>query len=306
MKENPEIADTAAATLVRAIESKGEVDIKTAPEALRPHLTMLKRMGVTSWKAFKKVRGSQRTVARIMKDLRAAAANGYQLRLAYLLKGGPGSGKSHLADAFKACLEGEIVYSIKGCPVHENPLNLFNLIPSEKIDAVIDNVAEMLEITHDDRVKQAAIGKGSKPKPSLRDLLATAGEPCQVCWSELMEGLEEGATPNIMDVEVQALRLSSRSFGIATWSKDCTLATSLRKGSRGIVDMPEIFGSSAANGNANGSTDELDLLLEATNDRRIPAGCSSSSDERWWARARRRLQPRSYVWSWLQEGQGVA
>src|SRR5208283_1470927 len=61
LKDNPEIGDTAAATLVRAIESKGEVDIKTAPEALRPHLTMLKKMGVPSWKAFKKVRGSQRT-----------------------------------------------------------------------------------------------------------------------------------------------------------------------------------------------------------------------------------------------------
>jgi predicted Ser/Thr protein kinase len=275
LKDSPEIADTAAATLVRAIESKGEVDIKTAPEALRPHLSMLKKMGVTSWKAFKKVRGSQRTVARIMKDLRAAAANGYQLRLAYLLKGGPGSGKSYLADAFKDCLEGEIVYAIEGCPVHENPLNLFNLIPSDRSEGVIDAIAEMLELTHEHRLKQA---KGSKPKPSLRDLLATAGDPCQVCWSGLMEGLKEGEEPNILNMKVQALRLSSRKFGIATWSKDCSLATALRKGSRGVVDMPEIFGSSAANGNATGSADELDLLLEATNDRRIPAGCSSSDD----------------------------
>ena len=279
LKETPEIADTAAATLVRAIESKGEVDIKTAPEALRPHLSMLKKMGVTSWKAFKKVRGSQRTVARIMKDLRAAAANGYQLRLAYLLKGGPGSGKSFLADAFKDCLEGEIVYAIKGCPVHENPLNLFNLIPSDRSDSVIDAIAEMLELTKNHRAQQfEAAGKTGKTKPSLRDLLATSGDPCQVCWSSLMEGLPEGETPNILNVEVQALRLSSRKFGIATWSKDCSLATALRKGSRGVVDMPEIFGSSATNGNASGSADELDLLLEATNDRRIPAGCTPADE----------------------------
>lgn len=272
LKNNPEIADTAAATLVRAIESKGEVDIKTAPEALRPYLSMLKRMGVPSWKAFKRVKGSQRTVARILNNLRAAAANGYQLRLAYLLKGGPGSGKSLLADAFKECLEGEIVYAIKDCPVHENPVNLLNLLPSERID----EIAEMLELTDKHRIDQAkAEGKGNKPKPSLRDLMATSGQPCQVCWSQIMEGLKEGEKPDLLKVEIQAMRLSSRKFGIATWSKDCTLAMALRKGSRGVVDMPEIFGSAAAGGNQSGSVDELDLLLEATNDRRIPAGCSS-------------------------------
>jgi serine protein kinase len=81
-----------------------------------------------------------------------------------------------------------------------------------------------------------------------------------------------------LKVEIQAMRLSSRKFGVATWSKDCTLATALRKGSRGVVDMPEIFGSAAAGGNQAGSTDELDLLLEATNDRKIPAGCTSSEE----------------------------
>jgi predicted Ser/Thr protein kinase len=272
LKDKPEIADTAAATLVRAIESKGEVDIKTAPEALRPHLTMLKKMGVPSWKAFKKVRGSQRTVARIMRDLRAAAANGMQLRLAYLLKGGPGSGKGYLADAFKDPLEGEIVYAVKNCPVHENPINLLNLLTGEQVE----KIAQMLELTKADRLAQhaAQTDKGTKPLPSLHDLLATSGQPCQVCWSQVMEGLPEGEKPNLLNVEIEAMRLSSRKFGIATWSKNCTLAEALRQGSRGVIDMPEIFGSAAAGANQGGATDELDLLLEATNDRRIPAGCS--------------------------------
>ena len=161
LKDNPQIADTAAATLVRAIESKGEVDIKSAPPTLRPYLTMLKKMGVPTWKAFKKVRGSQRTVARILNHLRAAAANGYQLRLALILKGGPGSGKSYLADAIKECLEGEIVYTVKDCPVHENPVNLLNLLPPERID----EIAEMLELTKAHRAKQCA--PGQKPLPSL-------------------------------------------------------------------------------------------------------------------------------------------
>jgi len=159
LRENPQIADTAAATLVRAIESKGEVDIKSAPATLRPYLNMLKKMGVPTWKAFKNVRGSQRTVARVLNHLRAAAANGYQLKLALILKGGPGSGKGTLANAIKACLEGEIVYTVAGCPVHENPINLLNLLPPDRISAI----AEALEMTSEDRIKQAAASnKGEK------------------------------------------------------------------------------------------------------------------------------------------------
>jgi serine protein kinase len=272
LRDNPEIADTAAATLVRAIESKGEVDIKSAPATLRPYLTMLKKMGVPTWKAFTKVRGSQRTVARILNHLRAAAANGYQLRLALILKGGPGSGKSFLADAIKESLEGQVVYTVKDCPVHENPINLLNLLPPERID----EIASMLEMTKDDRIKQAAAGQ--KPKPSLHDLIAISGDPCQHCWSQVMEGLAEGQAPNLMDIEVHAQRLSSRKFGVSTWSKDCTLAQALRKGSRGVTDMPELFGSTAAAGQQSESVDEIDLLLEATNDRRIPAGCNTDKD----------------------------
>jgi hypothetical protein len=86
----------------------------------------------------------------------------------------------------------------------------------------------------------------------------------------------EGEEANLSEVKVTALRLSSRSFGIATWSKNCTLAATLEQGSRGIVDMPELFGSAAGNSKDGGNTvdaDELDILLEATNDRQIPAGC---------------------------------
>lgn len=280
LKEHPEMADSAAATLVRAIESKGEVKIENSPPELRPYLKMLQRENIPTWNAFKHVRGSQRTVARILDDLRAAAGNGYQLRLALLLKGGPGSGKSHLTNAFKESLEGEIVYAVDNCPVHENPINLLNLLKPEQID----KIAESLKMTDKDRDQEykAAVraARGShehKPvrKPSLRNLLAISGQPCQHCWNAVMKA-SKGDEANLSEVKVTALRLSSRSFGIATWSKNCTLAATLEQGSRGIVDMPELFGSAAGNSKDGGNTvnaDELDILLEATNDRQIPAGC---------------------------------
>lgn len=281
LKDRPEVADSAAATLVRAIESKGEVEIETSPPQLRPYLKMLKKMGVPTYNAFKDVRGSQRVVARILNHLRAAAANGYQLRLAMLLKGGPGSGKSFLANSFKDALEGEIVYAVDGCPVHENPINLLNFLP----DATINEIEKRLGMTEADRdrefkeaVKAAKGCEGVKPKrkPTLRDLLAISGQPCQHCWESVMKEGEKH--PNLGEVRVKAVRLSSRNFGISTWSKNCTLAQSLELGSRGVVDMPELFGSAAAGKDANAlsSAEELDILLEATNDRQIPAGCGDS------------------------------
>ncbi|MCC7529544.1 MAG: hypothetical protein IT342_13555 [Candidatus Melainabacteria bacterium] len=266
LKDKPEMADTAAALMIRAIEKRGEVDIESVPKERQPYLRMLKKMRIDSWKAFDKVKGSQRTVARVMNNLRQAAANGYQLRLAFIFKGGPGSGKSFLVEAIKSTLEGEVIYSVADCPVHENPINLLNLIlPKEEPDRqdALEKLARQLHLD-----ESAHTGK-----PSLRDLLATAGEPCQKCWSKIMEG-DNKDNPNLFDVEIKGLRLSSRKFGIATWNMQESLLSTLSHGSRGIVDMPELFSQSSPM--AMGA---LSVLLDATNDRRIPSAANKMPAE---------------------------
>jgi predicted Ser/Thr protein kinase len=255
LKEHPEAADTSAALLVRAIKDAGEVNIDDAPAWRKPYLKMLKALGIPNYKAFEHVRGSQRTVARTVKFLEAAAQNGYQLRQMLTLVGGPGCGKSFLADAIKAVLEGQTVYAVKGCPVNENPINLLKLLPTETLQQIAEET-----------------GLGT----ALFDHLKVAGEPCAHCWKQAMG---DSNTPSLVNVQVDILRLTSRSGGISTWmpsadGQGCDLASALRQGSRGIVDMPEAFSVPES---APGQAHELDLLLEATEGRRIPSNSEHCS-----------------------------
>ncbi len=182
LKQHPYVADTAAALILRAIESRGEVEIEKAPKERRPYLRMLAKMKVSSWKAFDHIKGSQRTVAALMEHLHNAAQNGHQLQLAVIFKGGPASGKGALAAAIKDVLEGEIIYVVRGCPVHENPINLLTLLPPHRLDAL----AEAIGMTDAD---SKATGQ-----PSLRQLVATAGRPCQHCWKLAMGDQDDAKT----------------------------------------------------------------------------------------------------------------
>ena len=274
LKDSPHIADTAPALILRAIKSRGEVEIEKEPLTRRPYLELLQAMRVPAWKAFDHVRGSQRTVQRIMNHLEAAAANGYQLRQALLLIGGPGCGKSFLADAIKASLEGELIYVVDGCPVHENPINLLKLLTSEQIDAIAK------EIGMDDPSKGV----------TLKMLLSVAGEPCSHCWNLAMrdkkdhhEGScehghshnsnKEGdfrAEPDLSQIEIKEMRLTSRLFGIATWAQTengCSLIDAIRQGCGGMVDIPEMCSVQSPQ---PGTTLQIEALIEATDARRIP------------------------------------
>lgn len=258
LKEHPERADTAHGLLVRAVEEKGEVDIDKEPEERRPYLRMLKEAGIKLYVAFDHVRGSHRFAHKMMQHLQAAAANGYQLFLAIIIKGPPGSGKSMFVDAIKACLEGQIVYTVEGCPVHENPLNLLKLLS----DTAIDDLAAKLGLTEDDV-------EGQEGKRSLRQMLAVAGDPCQHCWSQVMENkCEPDPNKALLNLKVTPMRLSARKFGVSTWTANSSLPSALERGSRGMVDMGELFDGS--NPLMQVSNPQLKILLDATNDRRIP------------------------------------
>lgn len=263
LNDHPERAETAAALLARSVKSLGEMtereinELEKSKPVRARYLRMLKARGVPLYNAFAHVRGSQRTVARIMKFLESAAENGYQLRQLLVILGGPGSGKSFLMDAFKAVLEGREVFAVKGCPVQENPLNMLKLLPPEKVKEL-----------------SCQLGLGNK----LVELLRIAGEPCEHCWKAVMAA-GDGGSPSLANLEVHPMRLSSRKAGIATWmpapeEQGCNLLSALRQGSRGMIDMPEAFAVAEP---APGQVLELDLLLDATEYRRIPTSQQSCS-----------------------------
>lgn len=254
LKESPEIADTAPALIVRAIKSRGVVDIEKEPVERQGYLRLLQSMRIPAWKAFDHVRGSQATVSRILGHLEAAAANGMQLRQALVLIGGPACGKSFLADAIKATLEGELVYAVDDCPVHENPINLLKLLSDEQLA----ELAKELEMDDPEGV-------------TLQSLVHVAGAPCRHCYGKLMfkdgKPVEE---PDLGAMAVKMLRLSSRTFGVSTWGQadgGCSLVEAIKTGSSGIVDIPELCAVQTA---LPGTTLQIDALIEATDARRIP------------------------------------
>jgi len=290
LKDHPERADTAAALFVRAVKSLGEEDIEKAHPDRQPYLRMLRSMKIPSYNAFAGVRGSQRVVARLMKFYEAAAQNGYQLRQMLVLCGGPGSGKSFLVDHMVRALEGQLIYAVAGCPEHESPMNLLKLLtPAERL-AISENLG-MVERN----------SKGEITCDKLDDLMKVAQEPCAHCFRTVM-GIdrpakkdgecntgcnEEGhahahGTPNLASFKVEALRLSSRNAGISVWTpsapdQGCSLPTAIRQGNRGVVRMQEAFDAKGAEA---GSVSQLQVLLEATEGRRMPASavsCGSSA-----------------------------
>ena len=69
--------------------------------------------------------GMERSLSKVMRYLHSAAMKGEESRQVLLLLGPVGAGKSALIEHVKRALESSgSFYSLKGCPINENPLHL--------------------------------------------------------------------------------------------------------------------------------------------------------------------------------------
>lgn len=257
LAKHSEYADTAPAVILRAIETMGEeeVDQETDCER-RAFLQTLKKIGIPSWKAFRHVCGSQLFAYRLIKRfLEPAAGGGAQLKKLLVVEGGPASGKDFFQDGIARALESHgTVYAVKGCPDHENPLNLLKFLSKEQLAGVADAAGIELAV--------------------LQHMLLTAGEPCQHCYTAVMGDLSNPKeTPSLAEIKVERIRLSRRSAGIFEWvpGQDCSLVAALRRANRGILSMPDAFMEREVE---PGKTDERLILLDATQYRRLPGLCT--------------------------------
>lgn len=255
LKKNQQYVRTAAAVILAALTNAGVEDPaeETDPER-RQYLEMLKEMNIPSLKAFKHAAGTQRFAAQLLSFLKSAAANGQQLYQMLVIEGGAGSGKDFFLDGISRALQatGE-VFAIKGCEHHENPLNVLHLLSLEQ---------------------RAVVAKAADMEPQeLEDLLVVAGKPCQGCFNKVFGevGGEPTATPNLKCLEVEKIRLEPRSVGVANWQPgaEFSLAAALKKGNRGVLTMPDGFIERKPR---EGETDERLLLLDVTQEKRVPSG----------------------------------
>ncbi len=253
------LADTAPAVVLRAISDMGceEVDQEKDPER-KAYLKTLSEAGIPSWKAFYNVCGSQLFALRMVERfLKPAAANGAQLKKILIIEGGPGSGKDFFKDGIKQALEATgKVYAVKGCPDHENPVNLLKLLSDEQLAEVA-----------------AIFGVELK---TVQDMLLAAGSPCEQCYRKVMGTLDKPLdSPNLSVIQVERIRLSERSAGVFEWQpgQDCSLVNALRRANRGFIAMPDAFLERIPEA---GKTDERLILLDATQYRRLPGSATCS------------------------------
>jgi predicted Ser/Thr protein kinase len=261
LKDHPERADTAYANISRCIMEMGYEDPEKEPDPERQqYLRMLKERGILSLNAFLHATGTQKFSARSLAFWGNGARNGVQLKQMLIVEGGPGSGKDFWGDGIIEALETHgKVYAVKGCPDHENPINLLRLLSK-------DQRAELAK----------ELGLGAR----LEELVELALDPCQVCYNNVMGDIDNpNKAPNLSTVQVEALRLSRRTVGVAEWKpgQSCSLVGALRQSNRGFIRLPDAF---VRRDPRPGETDERLVLLDATQYRRLPGTatqCGSAS-----------------------------
>src|SRR6187402_2476707 len=114
-----------ASTAERMITAIGEPElVDSAKDARLGRIFMNRTLKV--YPAFKDFYGLEETIERIVGFFRHAAQGLEEKKQILYLLGPVGGGKSSLAERLKLLMEREPIYALKGSPIFESPLGLFD------------------------------------------------------------------------------------------------------------------------------------------------------------------------------------
>ncbi len=201
--------------------------------------------------------GMERTIEQIVRYFKSASMKGEESRQVLYLMGPVGSGKSSLVEKLKRALElGPLFYTIKGCPMHEEPLHLiprhlrdhFDKLLNIKIEGDLCPVCrfrlteefggnyEQFPVISKRFSKRARIGVGVVPPvdPNNQDTSVLIGGEDISKLDMYSEG-----DPRVLD-----------------------LNGALNVGNRGMVEFIEVF---------KNETEYLHAMITATQEKMIPA-----------------------------------
>lgn len=121
-KTDPSAYANAAERLLMAIGEPELVDTREHPQLSR----IFSNKVIPRYKAFEEFYGMEEPIEQIVGFLKHAAQGLEEVKQVLYLLGPVGGGKSSLAERLKDLMEKVPFYAIKGSPVHESPLGLFN------------------------------------------------------------------------------------------------------------------------------------------------------------------------------------
>ena len=121
-KKDPSVYASASERMLKAIGEPEFFDTREDPRFSR----LFSNRIIKRYPAFKDFHGMEDTIERIVSYFKHAAQGLEEKKQIIYLLGPVGGGKSSLAEKLKSLMEKEPFYAIKGSPIHESPLGLFN------------------------------------------------------------------------------------------------------------------------------------------------------------------------------------
>ena len=121
-REDPLAYASAAERMLAAIGEPESVDTRNDPRLSRIYSNRV----IRRYPAFREFYGMEDAISQIVSYFTHAAQGLEERKQVLYLLGPVGGGKSSIAERLKSLMEQSPIYALKGSPVHESPLGLFN------------------------------------------------------------------------------------------------------------------------------------------------------------------------------------